>query len=420
MGGDLDRLLLVGMSHRTAPVEVREQLALDEAGVRRHLAHLTEGACREALLLSTCNRTELYAVPQDEATVRSWVHEFRSPRGEPIEPYLYWRRGADVVQHLFRVTSALESQIVGEPQILGQVKEAARLAGEARALGRVLHRLVDRSFFVAKRVRTETDVTRHRVGIGNAGVDLALHVFGDLSGQRVMLVGAGEMGREVARALLSAGVAELLVANRSAERREAFAAEHDATAIPFERRGEYLARVDIVIAATGAKSAIFDKSQVHAAIKKRRYRPLVLIDLAVPRNIDPSVSELEEAFLFNVDDLTQVVEQGQKARAAASHVAGAMVNEEAQRFAVAMAQVEIGPRIGQITKMAEALRLSELQRSQRLLAGLDDAQRAAVDRLTMALVKKVLHQPIQAAREAARSGDPDRVDQILSAWEPEE
>jgi glutamyl-tRNA reductase len=306
-------ILALGVNHHTAPVEIRERLALDEAGVRRHLELLrSRGLASEALLLSTCNRVELYAVPGESGTegLLDWFRTFRGPRGESLDRFLFRHDGPEAVRHLFRVASSLDSLVVGEPQILGQVKEAVRVAEESRSLGRVLGALCRRTLQVAKKIRTDTEIGRNRVGVGNAGVDLALQIFGGLEGRRALLLGVGEMGTQVAHALKVAGLAELVVANRTFERAVEFATAESATAIPWDRFEEYLSRVDIVIAATGSSKPIVDRAMVATALRRRRWQPLFLVDLSVPRNVDPKVDELDGAYLFNVDDLRQVVDQG--------------------------------------------------------------------------------------------------------------
>lgn len=410
-------LIAVGLSHHTAPVEVRERLAFDHDGVRRALSGLRDdGVCDEALLLSTCNRVELYAVPRQIDRLRDYFASFRAPGGARIEPYLYWHQGEHAVRHLFRVASSLDSLVLGEPQILGQVKEAVRLAEESRAMGKVLHRLAHRSLSVAKRVRTETRIGASRVGIGNAGVDLALQIFGSLDDKRALLLGVGEMGHQVAKALLSAGLTELIVANRTRERADELASETGGTAIAWERVEDYLARVDIVIAATGSALPIVTPAHVRAALKARRYRPLFLVDLSVPRNIHPDVSDIEEAYLFDIDDLSQVVERGYAERKEASYDAERLVDEEAARFMVALKEVEVGDEIGRIIRKAEAIRRAELDRSTRTLEGLAPEQLTAIDAMTRAMVKKLLHDNLAAVRTAARAGDGARLEALLSSW----
>lgn len=413
---DANTLVALGLSHHTAPVDVREQLAMDEPRIVETLRRMqAEGVAREAFLLSTCNRVELYSVADDPDALTRYL-----PRGSSLSRYLYRHQGSDAVRHFMRVACSLDSLVVGEPQILGQVKDAVRLAEEAQTLGKLLHPLTQRTFSVAKRIRNETDIGKNRVGIGNAGVDLALQVFGGLDGKRAMLVGTGEMGRQVAQALLGEGLAELLVTSRTDANAKALADQVEATAVPWDRLGEYLARVDIAIVATGSRTPVLTGSMVYQALKARRWRPIFLIDLSVPRNVAPDVDELEEAFLFNIDHLEQVVAEGQKARAQAARSATAMVDDEAVRFVKSLSQIHVGREIGRITKAAELLRLEEMERSRKLLEGLDEDQQKALDAMTRALVKKMLHGQIHALREAAKDGDGPRLEAIKGLWSEDE
>ena len=413
-------LIAVGVSHHTAPVEVRERLALDESAVRETLARLrAEEAVHEAMMLSTCNRVELYAVPRDLEAIRAYYQSFRGPGGERIDPHLYWHHGLEAVRHLFRVASSLDSLVLGEPQILGQVKQAVRVAAESDTLGEVLHPLTQRTLSVARKVRNETDIGRSRVGIGNAGVDLALQIFGGLAGKRCMLVGVGEMGRQVATALLSAGLDELLVTNRTFERSVALASEFGGTPVPFDRMVDYLPRADIVLAATGAPEPVVTVEMVRRALKERRYRTLFLIDLSVPRNIDGRIAELDEAYLFNIDDLSQVVAEGRKARERAAQAALELVDSEADRFIQSLSALDVKASLGALSAHGEAIRVAELARSRKLRDGLDGRQEKALDAMTKALVKKLLHGPMRAIRQAAREGDAERVEILLSVWKDE-
>jgi glutamyl-tRNA reductase len=414
---DSDRLLAVGLSHHTAPVEIRERLAFDELGVRTTLTRLVQDQiAEEAFLISTCNRVELYAVPRSVEALQEFFGTYRGPDGERIDPYLYWYRGREAVRHLFRVASSLDSLVVGEPQILGQVKDAVRLAEETSTLGRVLYPLTQRTMSVAKRVRSTTEIGQNRVGIGNAGVDLAMQIFGTLQGKRAMLVGVGEMGRQVARALLSAGLDELLVANRTFERSVELASEHGGTPVPYERLTDYLPRADIVITATGAVQPIITVPMVRQALRDRRYRTIFLIDLSVPRNIDHAVDELEDAYLFNVDDLSKVVEQGRAAREQAARAALDMVDQETDLFLASLRELDVGIELRLLNEMAEQIRLSEVARSKKLVATLDEGQAAQLDAMTRALVKKLLHRPQMAIRAAAKTGDDDRVRTLMAPW----
>ena len=418
--GASQRILAVGLSHHTAPVEVRERVSMDESAVRRTLSRLrSDGAVDEVMVLSTCNRMELYGTVTNEDALRAFFGQFRGPAGERIDPYLYWYRDREAVHHLFKVASSLDSLVLGEPQILGQVKEAVRLAEEETSLGKVLHPLARRTLSVAKRVRSETDIGRSRVGIGNAGVDLAMQIFGGLAGKKAMLVGVGEMGRQVAQALMTAGLDELLIANRTFERSVEFAEETGATPVPYERLQDYLARADIVLAATGAQKPIITQDMVRTSLRQRRYHTVFLIDLSVPRNIEASVDDLEEAYLFNIDDLSQVVEEGRKAREEAAHAAEALVREEAERFLQSLRTVDVNDDLRRVMQSAELMRKAELERSVKLTRALEPKQLKSLDALTKALVKKVLHRQMMAIREAAREGDLERVKILLEPWEEE-
>jgi len=394
---------------------------MDEGSVRRTLDRLRlANVIEEGFLLSTCNRMELYTVVQDEEALRSFFGEYRDVQGERIDRYLYWKRDREAVYHLFKVACSLDSLVVGEPQILGQVKEAVRVAEEQTTLGRVLHPLARRTMSVAKRVRTETDIGKARVGIGNAGVDLALQIFGSLQGKRAMLVGVGEMGRQVAQALLSAGLDELLVANRTFERSVELAAETGGTPVPYERLEDYLSRADIVLAATGSQTPIITADMVRRALRARRYHTVFLIDLSVPRNIDPAVDDLEEAYLFNIDDLSRVVEEGRAARAQAAADADRLVQEETDRFLESLRTVDVNDSLARVNALVEQMRVAEIERSSKLVRTLDEGQQRSLDMLTKALVKKVLHRQIVAIREAAKAGDTDRVRALLAPWEDAE
>lgn len=413
------RIIAVGLNHRTAPVEVRERLAFDEAAVREQLGRLrTLGICDEALLVSTCNRVELYAVATHDPgpKVRDWLHGFTLGTGQPIDPFVAWWRDREAISHLFRVAGSLDSMVVGEPQILGQVKDAVRLAEETGALGRTLGNLARKSLTVAKRIRSETAIGRYRVGIGNAGVDLAKRIFGDLRGKKALLLGVGEMGRQVAAALLQEGLAELCVCNRTFEKAAALAQELGsvATAASWEALEERLHAADIVITAVGGADPVVKPDLVRRAMR-RRWDPLFLVDLGVPRNIDQAVSEIDEAYLFNVDDLQKVLEEGKAARDAASNEALRIVEEEVDAFLVSLREIEIGPLMGTVSRHAEEMRLAELARSKKLIESLSDDQRAQLDVMTKAMVKRLLDNAMRSLREAAKRGDNDRVDLIVGA-----
>jgi glutamyl-tRNA reductase len=422
MVADGDRLLAVGLSHHTAPVEIRERLAMDEDAIRTTLERLvrTDGLVEEALLLSTCNRVELYTVPRSLPGLQEFFGTYRGPQGERLDHYLYWLEGREAVRHLFRVASSLDSLVVGEPQILGQVKDAVRIAAESSTLGRVLSPLSQRTLTVAKKIRTTTEIGKSRVGVGNAGVDLALQIFGSLEGKRALLVGVGEMGRQVSRALVSAGLAELLVANRTFERAVELAAEHGGTPVQYDRLADYLAHADIVLTATAAPHPVVTVPMVRRALRERRYRTMFLVDLSVPRSIEPAVDDLEDAYLFNVDDLQNVVDAGRRAREEAATQALELVNAEADLFLESLREVEVHDDLRAVSEAAERVRVAEIERSRKLLAGLTEEQRGQLDALTKSLVRKLLHKPTMAIRAAAREGDADRVRTLADLWKEDE
>ena len=410
-------LRVLGLSHHTAPVSVRERFAL---GVEEREAELRwllgEAGAREAMVVSTCNRVELYleAGDRSDAILDRWLAERRG-FGRDIVGHLYRRSGVAAVRHLFRVAASLDGLVGGEPQFWGQVKDAVRAAHEAGALGPVLHRLTQRALFVAKQVRAQTDIGRYTVGVGNAGVELARQIFGDLRGRRALLIGAGEMGRQVAAAMVGAGLAELIVANRTVATAVEVAQTYGGTPIAYERLGAYLHEVDVVIAATASTQPVIGPDDVRRALKARRYRPMLLVDLSVPRNISPEVDTLESAWLFNVDDLGKVVERGLALRASAAQDAEARVERAALAFDARLERLAAHAAIGRVVRRAEAIRAGELARSERVLAGAAPEVRDAVDRLTRALVKKLLHAPIHALRAAGERDDAEAVAVLVGA-----
>lgn len=413
------RLVAVGVSHQTAPLALRERLALDPAAVHEQLRYLCAEVCDEALIISTCNRFELYAVVGDAAAqrLRAWWHGLVGTAGGVGAQHVREFDQDEAIEHLFQVASSLDSLVLGEPQILGQVKDAVRLSEQAGALGRTLGHLARRALAVAKRVRTETAIGRSRVGIGNAGVELARRVCGRLDGCTVLLVGVGAMGRQVAKALLAAGVARLLVANRTFAHARALAAECGGEPIELARIESALVGADIVIAATSSASPILGPETVRRALRQRPARPLFCIDLAVPRNIDPAVAAVANCRLFDVDDLAAVVEHGRAAREESCREALRIVAEEKAEFLRCRREVELGPAIGRITRAAETLRRRELARCQRLSEALSPAQAELFESMSRTLTNKLLDGPLRAIRHAARDGDDERLRRLLAQWD---
>ena len=402
-------LVAVGLNHHTAPVEVRERLAIGPEALSEHLHALTDRAhARESLILSTCNRVEVYALVGSEDAGRgilTYLSGTAHHGGRPLRSLLYRHMGSDAVTHLFRVASSLDSQVVGEPQILGQLKQAFRAAQQEQTVGTVLQRLMRRAISVGKRVRTETGVGRKSVSVGTAGVEVARQVFGKLEGRVVLVLGAGDMARLVLRSLLDHGVDELLVVNRTPAAAETLAADFGGTAVPYDQLARFLEQVDLVVASTASQRFLVTPELMGPVMRTRRYRPLFFLDLSVPRNIDPDVNDLEGAFLFNIDDLGEVARRGLEKRMQEAEEAEELVRREALRCYQGLGALSAAPVIAGMTRQAEDARLQELERSRTLLKGLDSRQREAVEAMTRAMFKRFLHHPIHRARRLAQTGD---------------
>ena len=415
-----DRLIAVGISHHTANVEDRERIAVAPDLVPGILGRLRDdGFSSEAILLSTCNRTELYTVPGSRGDVdrlARFLAESGGVTDKSLADKIYKKRDQEALRHIFRVASSLDSLVLGEPQIVGQMKTALRLAQKSNAAGPMLHRVMDHALRVSKRVRTETDISREAVSVGRAGVELAKQVLGTLEGRSALLVGAGEHGKIVARALVDFGLDEIVVANRTFERAAALADMFNGSAIPLQEVDRYLPRVDIVLCSTGAGRNLISRDDVTAGLSKRRGRSLVMIDLAVPRNIDPSVNELSGVFRFDIDDLATFAGRGQAARRDAAQVAEGIVEEATELHWRQLMGEQVNRELGRIVHGAEQIRQSEVERVLTVLEGLPADQRGAVEAMTRAIVKKVLHQPLRQVRDWAEQGDIGQAKTIFTAF----
>ncbi len=396
--GPKEKIVLVGLNHRTAPVEVRERFALEKSGehplavLKRELPE-----AEEALFLSTCNRVEFLLVSRDPEKAVRGLKEFLARRtGLPIaqfEPHLYLYENREAVRHLFRVASGLDSMVLGEPQILGQVKEAYREAVEHRTTGPILNRLLHKTFSVAKRVRTETGIGSHAVSVSYAAVELAKKIFGSLKGKIALLVGAGEMAELAAQHLLSAGVSKMLVANRTLSRAIELAERFQGEAYGLEELSDCLLKTDIVISSTGAPGYVITREMVKPLLRRRRLRPLFFIDIAVPRDVDPAVNELENVYVFDIDDLKQVVAENLGRRQREALRAEKIVEEEVLKFERWLRELAVYPTIKALREKAEAIRKRELERTLSRL-DLSPEDREAIEILTEAIVHKILHDPI--------------------------
>ena len=400
----IPELVLVGLSHRTAPVAVREQVAVTESVLPEVLGQIARlPGVQEAFVVSTCNRVEVYATAEEASVAGRAIRQFLSSNDARVDGHLYEQHGTEAVRHLFRVCASLDSMVLGEPQILGQVKEAFAAAESAGTVRGLLARAAKRAFGVAKRVRTETAIGRAAVSMSFAAVDLAKKILGSLEGSTVLLVGAGKMSALAARHLQGAGCRQVLVVNRSPERARALAEEIGGTALPWESLEQALAQADVVVCSTAAPHAVITPPLAQAARRARKHRPLFFVDLAVPRDVDPKVNDLDGIYVYDVDDLAQVVEENRKAREDEAHRAEGIVASEAEAF-VAAARSEAGPVIRDLRARAEASARREVERT--LSRGeWTDAQRRSVEAMARALINKILHEPTQRIRAAAEADD---------------
>ena len=399
-------LRLVGVNHNSAPLDVRERLAIPAGGLAeatRSLAH--RPGVREALILSTCNRVELLVEEEQGSDPRAFLQEYFTLQPRTLEPHLYEFRDREAVRHLFRVASSLDSMVVGEPQILGQVKESYSVARDVGAVSTTLERLLQSAFAVAKRVRTNTEIGSSSVSIASVAVDLAQRIFGSLHKSQVMLVGAGKMSELAARHLIAQGADSILVANRTPERSQRLAAEFHGLAVPFDDLQVHASKADIIVTSTGAGRHLFDVAQAQAILHKRRGKPVFFIDIAVPRDVDPAVNGVDGAFVYSIDDLQQVAASNLTERAKEAASAERIVAEEVDRFQQRVQGLDAVPAIVALQQAAEQMRLGELERARGKLASLTPEQQATVEAVTKSMMNKFLHAPISSMRDAANAGD---------------
>jgi glutamyl-tRNA reductase len=402
-------LFVTGLSHKNAPVELREQLAVEEDKLREVLLDLQAAdVLREVVVLSTCNRVEVYGVADAPGEARAvalrHLCRHRGVELAAVEPLLYTHLEADAVHHAFRVAASLDSMMVGEPQILGQVKDAFALAQACETVGPHLHPLFSQAFSVAKRVRTETEIARHAVSVSFAAVELAKKIFDGLSGRAVLLVGAGKMSELAAKHLVEQGAFPVYVTNRTWSRAQDLARALAGTAVPWDELPTALASVDIVVTSTGAPEPVVTRAMVARATQGRRGRSLFFIDIAVPRDVEPGVDALDSVYRYDIDDLKQVVDANLRERAREAQRAETLVEREVGKFLARQSDSEVIPTIVSLRGRLEEIRLGEVRKT---LARLPDASpetRAAIDALSSAIVNKILHAPITKLRESSRAG----------------
>jgi len=404
------KLLVTGVSHKTAPVEVRECLAFREDSLPAALADLkSREGVSEAVILSTCNRVEITLTTGDsedpQAIVDAFLADCKGIRPETIAPHVYRHEGREAIHHLFRVAASLDSMVVGEPQILGQLKAAYAAAKDAGAVCGWLEGLLTRSFSVAKRVRSETGIGQMAVSVSYAAVELARKIFGSLANRTIMIVGAGKMSELAARHLRRSGASHVFVTNRTHERAIEMAQLFQGTPVEYTRFVAMLPEVDIVIASSGAPHYILRKEDMQRVIAARRQRPMFLIDIAVPRNIEPAVNQVDNVFLYDIDDLQEVVNANLRERMKEADHAESMVAEEVERMMARLKVAEVTPTIVGLQEQLEMIRAGEMDKVRRKFGPFTPEQEQAMEMLTRGIVNKIAHGPISELRNHASSPD---------------
>ncbi|HEX7054153.1 MAG TPA: glutamyl-tRNA reductase [Burkholderiales bacterium] len=393
-------LYALGLNHHTAPLAVRERVVFHIERLREALLELKKRLAREAAILSTCNRTELYVAGEDPEAFARWLAQYHDLQPDGLQPYLYILPSEQAVRHAFRVASGLDSMVLGEPQILGQMKEAARAAQSAGTLGTVLHKLFQRTFAVAKEVRSTTRIGASSVSMAAAAVKLAGRIFPSLRDQRVLFIGAGEMIELCATHFAAQAPARITVANRTLERAERLARRCNGQALELRALGEHLHEHDVIVSCTAASLPILGKGLVERALRARRRRPMFMVDLGVPRDIEQEAGELDDVFLYTIDDLAEIVSANLDERRAAVQQAEAIIEAQVVQFMRWMESRASVPLIRSLRGRAEQARQRELERARRALARGEDPQQV-LEALSQALANKLLHAPTQALAEAS-------------------
>jgi len=406
---------LIGVNHKTAPVEVRERLAIPESKLPEALRRFTQHpGVDEGLIVSTCNRVELLArCKNGGADLRGFLGEYFQMDRSLMDPHLYEYREQDAVRHVFRVTSSLDSMVIGEAQILGQVKEAYATARAVGAVNSQLDQLLTRAFAVAKRVRTETAVGSSAVSVASVAVELAKKIFGSLTGKTVYLVGAGKMTELAARHLLAHGASSIFVANRTYDRAIGLAQKFNGQAIEFSRLYETCDRADIVITSTGAPHAIFRREHGELFLSRRKNRPMFFIDIAVPRDVDAEMNKLDGIFVYDIDDLQQAVASHVADRKKEAERADAIVNDEVARFQARLQTLDVVPTIVSLQDHLETIRQAEIDRVRGRLGNLSKEQEQAIETLTHGIVNKIMHTPVTTLKSAVREAEATTVVEIV-------
>lgn len=409
---------VIGLNHRTAHVALREKLSFTEASAVACLERVRElGLAHEAAVLSTCNRVEFYHVwdrPDSFESITQFLSQFHKVHLPDFEKSLYFYRDQDAVRHLFRVTSGLDSMVMGETEILGQVKKAYAVASSLKSTGPILNGLFQRSFNVAKLLRTETKVHEGGLSVSSVAVQLAEKIFGDLSSRTVLLIGAGEMSEQTVQRLVHRGVKKIIASNRSFEKAESMAQRFQGRAVRLDDIGSVIHEVDIVISSTAAPHYLIRREDVARFMQDRRQRTLFMIDIAVPRDIDPEVNTLDNVYLYNIDDLKEVTEKNLEESLKERQKAEGMIETEVARFTRWVEGLGIRPTIQKLQERLEKIRLQELEKTKNYLKNLTDEQWVQVDHLTQRVVKNILHTPLTQLKAKEEGRENLDLAQVLS------
>jgi glutamyl-tRNA reductase len=398
------KIVLIGLNHKHASVELREKMAFPVGALNEPLKKMIDfPGISEGFILSTCNRVEVLAaggeVEEIERGIKSFISEFHQIPFDEFEDHLYMHSANSAVHHLFRVSSSLDSMVVGEPQILGQLKDAYREATESNSCGTILNKLINHAFRVAKRVRTETEIGSSAVSVSYAAVELAKRIYENLHEKTVMLIGAGEMAELAAQHFVNQRVKKLLITNRTFERAETLAKAYEGTPIRFDAFQRSMTDSDIVLCSTGSPEPILDTEDIRRTMKIRKNRPMFLIDIAVPRDVDPKVNGLPNVYLYDVDDLQGVVEDNLAQRKNEASKAELMVEEEVESFQRWMQSLEVAPTIKQLRNTMDEIRKAELEKALSVLKDLSKKEQKTLEAMSSAIVNKILHYPITLLKE---------------------
>ncbi|PLX87120.1 MAG: glutamyl-tRNA reductase [Desulfuromonas sp.] len=403
-------ILVVGLSHKSAPVEIREKVAFSPTAMAAPLKQMLElPDISEGVIVSTCNRVELYATSREKegaiSRLKDFLADYHQLSRDDLDEHLYDYHGEEAIKHVLRVASSLDSMVIGEPQILGQIKTAYGYASEYKTAGVILNRFLHKAFSVAKRVRTETAIASNAVSVSFAAVELARKIFSTLDDKTVMLIGAGEMCELAARHFVNNGVSEVLVTNRTFARAEKLAEEFQGRAVAFENFQDQLHQVDIVLSSTGAPGYVLPAEKLSEVIRLRRNKPMFLIDIAVPRDIDPRGNKIDNIYLYDVDDLQGVVQANLKERHKEAAKAEAIIEEEITQFQQWLSTLEVKPTVISLRRKLEDIRQAELQKTFSNLGDLGTKERKSIEAMTSAIINKILHKPTSILKDAQNNSD---------------